>query len=439
MVESRIAGFYRWPLAERRACLAALIGHDVSALGVLDPSTLALELADKLIENVVGVLGVPVGLGLNLRVNGEDVLVPMAVEEPSVVAAFSHAAKLGREGGGFTADADPSLMIGQIQLCPPSADDADRALAALAEDEGSIVRAARAASAAMEARGGGFRRIELRRLDDPEGGPPMVVVHVVLDALDAMGANLVNHVAEAVAPTIARITGLDVHLRILSNLAIHRLARASVAIPVDALGGAEVARRIAEADRFARIDPFRAATHNKGIMNGIDAVALATGNDWRAIEAGAHAFAAQSGRYRGLTRWIAADGALRGSIELPLAVGTVGGATRSHPTVAMLRDILGVQDARRLAGIFAAVGLAQNLAALRALATEGIQRGHMELHARQLAVAAGAGTAEVDAVAAAIVEAGRITLDAAKDAVRALKSGAPDRSSSNDLRAELDR
>ncbi|MCK6550387.1 hydroxymethylglutaryl-CoA reductase, degradative, partial [Myxococcota bacterium] len=325
MVESRIAGFYRWPLAERRACLAALIGHDVSALGVLDPSTLALELADKLIENVVGVLGVPVGLGLNLRVNGEDVLVPMAVEEPSVVAAFSHAAKLGREGGGFTADADPSLMIGQIQLCPPSADDADRALAALAEDEGSIVRAARAASAAMEARGGGFRRIELRRLDDPEGGPPMVVVHVVLDALDAMGANLVNHVAEAVAPTIARITGLDVHLRILSNLAIHRLARASVAIPVDALGGAEVARRIAEADRFARIDPFRAATHNKGIMNGIDAVALATGNDWRAIEAGAHAFAAQSGRYRGLTRWIAADGALRGSIELPLAVGTVGG------------------------------------------------------------------------------------------------------------------
>lgn len=422
MVESRIAGFYRWPLDERRRHLAELLGRDASTLSALDPEALSLELADKLIENVVGVIGLPIGLGLNLRVNGEDVLVPMAIEEPSVVAAFSHAAKIARVGGGFTAEADPSLMIGQIQLCPSCGEDADRALTVLEGEREALARAARSASAAMEARGGGLRRIEYRRLEDPEGGPPLVVIHLVIDVLDAMGANIVNHIVESVAPTVSRVTGLEVCLRILSNLAAHRLARARVSIPWDAIGGESVARRIAEADRFARIDPYRAATHNKGLLNGIDAVAIATGNDWRSIEAGAHAWAARDGRYRGLTRWVAEGGELRGSLELPLAVGTVGGATRIHPTIALLREVMGVRDARALAGVFASVGLAQNLGALRALATEGIQRGHMELHARQLAIAAGARAPEVDLVALGVVEGGRITLEAASEELAKVRS-----------------
>lgn len=422
MVESRLAGFYRWPMERRRAHLEALLGHPIAAL---DPEALPLALADKLIENVIGVLGLPVGLGLNLRVNGEDVLVPMAIEEPSVVAAFSHAAKLARQGGGFFAEADPSLMIGQIQLLAPSEPEAARALVALEAGRGEIEAAARLAAQAIEARGGGLRGIELRRLEDPEGGPPMVVVHLVVDVLDAMGANIVNHVAEATAPAVAAISGLPVGLRILSNLAAHRLARARTSIPFEVIGGEAVATRIAEADRFARIDPFRAATHNKGLLNGIDAVAIATGNDWRSIEAGAHAWAARSGRYSGLTRWVIdpAARALAGSVELPLAVGTVGGVTRSHPTIALLRELMGITEARRLAAVLAAVGLAQNLAALRALATEGIQRGHMELHARQLALAAGAAASEVDQVSRRLVDSGRITLESAHDAVRGLRDG----------------
>lgn len=389
MVESRIAGFYRWPLERRRQHLATLLGRDVAGLGPLDPDGLPIALADKLIENVVGVLGIPIGLGLNLRVNGADVLIPMAVEEPSVVAAFSHAAKLARESGGFLAEADPSHMIGQLQLCPGSSAEADRALARLAAEEDAIARVARLASEKMEARGGGLRRIELRRIDDPEGGAPMVVVHLVLDVLDAMGANLVNHVAEAVAPTVARVSGLDVHLRILSNLAIHRLARAKVTIPFATLGGGaldgrDVAARIAEADRFARIDPFRAATHNKGILNGIDAVALATGNDWRAIEAGAHGFAALAGGYRPLATWRRTATGLCGAIELPLALGLVGGGTQA-PGVRAALELVAVTSTQELAIVLAAVGLASNLAALRALASEGIQRGHMRLHARRLA------------------------------------------------------
>lgn len=411
MAESRLPGFYTWPLERRRETLARLTGRSLSDLALLDPGALSLEVADQLIENVVGVLGLPLGLGLNLVVNGRDVLVPMAVEEPSVVAAFSYAAKLARAGGGFTADADPSHMIGQVQLCPGSAAEADRALSALGAAEEELVQVAREASAAMQARGGGLVRIERRRLEDPEGGPPMVILHLVIDVVDAMGANAVNHVAEAVAPAVERCTGLPVYLRILSNLAAHRLARARCAIPVEALGGAEVARRIAEADRFARIDPFRAATHNKGLLNGVDAVALATGNDWRSIEAGAHAWAARSGRYEGLTRWEVRDGRLHGATELPLAVGTVGGITRSHPTIALTRSILGVGSARELAEILAAVGLAQNLAALRALASEGIQQGHMALHARQLALAAGARPAEVEQVVRRALAQGPITAD----------------------------
>ena len=410
-IGSRHPGFYKWPLAQRRDVLSTLLGCSPDVLGALDPDALTLTVADKLIENVVGVLGIPVGLGLNLLVNGEDVLVPMAVEEPSVVAAFSNAAKTVRAGGGFTADADPSHMIAQLQMSPTSAEAADRALAGLIDASEQIEAEARAAADSMARRGGGLVRIERRRLEDPEGGPPLVIVHLVIDVLEAMGANAVNHVAETVAPRVAAAADCPVNLRILSNLTDQRLARASCRVPVDGFAPG-VAERIADADRFARIDPYRAATHNKGIFNGIDAVALATGNDWRALEAGGHAWAARSGTYRGLTRWVVEDDYLLGAIEMPMAVGTVGGATRSHPSLGLLRSILGAESARKLAGIFAAVGLAQNLAALRALTSEGIQRGHMRLHARQLALAAGARPGEVDAVVQAAVDRGRVSAEA---------------------------
>ncbi|MEL7371739.1 MAG: hydroxymethylglutaryl-CoA reductase, degradative [Myxococcota bacterium] len=400
--------------------MAQLLDVGPDTLAALDPDTLELTLADKLIENVVGVLGVPVGLGLNLVVNGDDILVPLAVEEPSVVAAFSNAAKLVRKGGGFTADADPSHMIAQLQMSPPSALDADKAMQGLMDAQAEIDAEAAQAAESMARRGGGFVRSELRRVEDPEG-PPLVVVHLIIDVLDAMGANAVNHVAETIAPRVAAAAGCPVNLRILSNLSDLRRARASCRVPIDALQPG-VAERIADADRFARLDPYRAATHNKGIFNGIDAFALATGNDWRAIEAGAHAWAARSGQYRGLTRWEIQGDRLVGRIELPMAVGTVGGITRSHPTIALLRTLVRAPSARTLAGIFAAVGLAQNLAALRALASDGIQRGHMRLHARQLALAAGASPAEVDAVVQATVNRGRVSADGVAEALRTVRA-----------------
>ena len=420
-IGSRHPGFYKWPLERRRRTLAELLDCSPDALADLDPDALTLTVADKLIENVVGILGIPVGLGLNLMVNGEDILVPMAVEEPSVVAAFSNAAKTVRLGGGFSASADPGHMIAQLQMSPASADEAQRALARLEAADDEIDAAAREAAESMARRGGGLVRVERRRVEDPEGGPPMVVLHVIVDVLDAMGANAVNHVAEAIAPMVGTTAGVPVNLRILSNLSDTRRARATCRIPVDAFEPG-VADRIADADRFARIDPYRAATHNKGIFNGIDAVALATGNDWRAIEAGGHAWAARSGRYRGLTRWVVQDAHLAGQIELPMAVGTVGGATRSHPTIGLLRSVLGANSARKLAGILAAVGLAQNLAALKALTSEGIQRGHMRLHARQLALASGARPEEVEAVVQATLVRGRVSAQGVQEALSALRN-----------------
>lgn len=409
MVDSRIPGFYGWPLDERRRVLTELTG--LTDLGALEPSALEMALADKLIENVIGVLGIPLGLGLNFRMNGVDYLVPMAIEEPSVVAAFSHASKLVRLGGGFEAESDRSEMIGQLQITCGDAQEAADSEAALTAGRSEIDRAARTAAEPMEKRGGGYRGHAVRRLEDPEGGPPMLVVHLVVDVVDAMGANLVNHVAEATAPVVEAIGGRRVGLRILSNYCDRRMARATARIPVKALGGSEVAERIAEADRFARIDPYRATTHNKGFMNGVDAVALATGNDWRAIEAACHAHAARSGTYRSLTRWTIEGDALVGRTEVPMAVGTVGGITRSHPTIALARRILGIDDARTLAALFASAGLAQNLAAIKALSTEGIQRGHMSLHARQLAIAAGAMADEVEAVVARALANGPVSAD----------------------------
>ena len=385
MTESRLAGFYNLDLAQRRALLSASTGLDLTP--IFGSGGLSAAEADSMIENVVGVFGLPLGIAANFVVNGKDVLIPMAIEETSVVAGASHMAKLVREVGGFRAEADPSHMIGQIQLVdladPPTA---ERALLAA---ESEILTACDAANPRLVELGGGARGIEVRRLEQSSLSP-MLVVHLIYDTVDSMGANSVNTVLESVAPMIEAISGGRAHLRILSNLADRRLARASCAIPPQRLrsehyDGGQVRDGIIEAWAFAAADPYRAATHNKGIMNGIDAVVIATGNDWRAVEAGAHAFAARRGRYEPLSRWSTDDqGQLVGELELPMALGTVGGATRSHPAARACLALMQVRSAKELAGIVAAVGLAQNLAALRALATEGIQRGHMGLHARQL-------------------------------------------------------
>ena len=385
MTDSRLAGFYNLNLAQRQALLSASTGLDLSAIA--GSAGLSPAQADAMIENVVGVFGLPLGIAANFVVNGKDVLVPMAIEEASVVAGASHIAKLVRESGGFKAAADPSHMIGQIQLvdlADPSA--AEQALLAA---ESEILAACDEANPRLVELGGGARGIEVRRLEQ-SSFPAMLVVHLIYDTVDSMGANSVNTVLESVAPLIEAVSGGRVHLRILSNLADRRLARASCAIPPQRLrteqyDGERVRDGIVEAWAFAAADPYRAATHNKGIMNGIDAVVIATGNDWRAVEAGAHAFAARRGRYEPLSRWSSDErGQLVGELELPMALGTVGGATRSHPGAQVCLQLMQVHSAQELAGIVAAVGLAQNLAALRALATEGIQRGHMGLHACRL-------------------------------------------------------
>jgi len=385
MTDSRLAGFYNLDLAQRQALLSASTGIDLSP--ITGSAGLSAAQADMMIENVIGVFGLPLGIGANFVVNGKDVLIPMAIEEASVVAGASHMAKLVRESGGFRADADPSHMIGQIQLidlADPAA--AERALLAA---ESAILTACDAANPRLVELGGGARGIEIRRLEQSSESP-MLVMHLIYDTVDSMGANSVNSVLESVAPMIEAISGGRAHLRILSNLADRRLARASCAIPPHRLRseqyeGEQVRDGIIEAWAFAAADPYRAATHNKGIMNGIDAVVIASGNDWRAVEAGAHAYAARRGRYEPLSRWSTDDrGQLVGELELPMALGTVGGATRSHPVAQACLELMQVRSAKELAGIVAAVGLAQNLAALRALATEGIQRGHMQLHARQL-------------------------------------------------------
>lgn len=422
MADSRIPGFYRLDKPARHAELKTRLGlTDADLAALADGGSLDWDRADKMVENCVGVFGLPIGLGLNFSINGRDLLIPMVVEEPSIIAAVSHIAKIARSHGGFTADADPGIMISQVQIV--DVPDMDAAIAALNGARAQILARANAEHPNMAARGGGARDIEIRRFDEPYS---MLVLHLLADCCDAMGANAVNAMAEGVAPLVESLTGGKVYLRILSNLADRRCARASVRIAEDSLAtsgytGAQVAEGIVQAWRFAAVDPYRAATHNKGIMNGIDAVAIATGNDWRGIEAGAHAYAARDGHYTSLTRWWRADGYLHGRIELPLAVGTVGGSTRVHPTLAVLRKIMAVDSAQELAQVMAAVGLAQNMGALKALATEGIQRGHMSLHARQVALAAGAEGRQVDALAQALVRKGEIKLDAAKALLADLK------------------
>ena len=423
---SRLPDFYKLSVEERADVVARWAGLTAEEAAVLvGQEGLSTSQADHMIENVVGTHGLPLGIAANFLINGRDYLIPMAIEEPSVVAGASFAARLVRAGGGFIATSTPPEMIAQIQvldLVDPWAARFD-----LLAAKSRLLELANQTDPLIVSLGGGARDLEVRVIEHSPVGP-MVVVHLIFDCRDAMGANTVNTAAEALAPTVEEITGGRVVLRILSNLADRRLARAKAVIPAEALAfgefaGETVVERIIEAYALAAADPYRAATHNKGIMNGIDAVVIATGNDWRAVEAGAHAYAARSGRYTALSTWARnSNGDLVGTLELPLAAGIVGGATRVHPTAGAALKILGVSSARELAEVIAAVGLAQNLAALRALATEGIQHGHMALHARQVAMAAGATDAEIDAVAERLVEERAIRLDRAGEILQELRN-----------------
>jgi hydroxymethylglutaryl-CoA reductase len=423
---SRLSGFYRRSLEERSEFVAYWAGLSGGELAALQGEPgLELAQADRMIENVVGTFALPLGVTLNLTVNGRDYLVPMAIEEPSVVAGASYAAKLLRDGGGVRAWCSEPIMIGQIQVLDvPDPAEAERAILA---HKSEIMARADDQDPVLVRLGGGARDVRVRQLPETEAGP-MMVVELLMDCRDAMGANTVNTACEALAPRVEELTGGRVNLRILSNLSDQRLAAAEGHVPAASLSTEDIAgelvvERIVEAAAFAEADSYRAATHNKGIMNGIDAVVIATGNDWRAVEAGAHAYAARDGRYAALSRWFQDDaGDLRGRIELPLAVGMVGGATRVHPTAQAALRVLGVDSARELAEVIAAVGLAQNLAALRALATTGIQAGHMRLHARQLATAAGAAGSQVDHVVQRMIAEGVIRLDRAQEIVHELTS-----------------
>jgi hydroxymethylglutaryl-CoA reductase len=413
---SRLPGFRKVTVQERRLLVGDATGADPAEIGrALEQGGLDAESADKFVENVLGTYALPYGVALNVRVNGHDHVVPMVIEEPSVVAAASNAAKMVRAEGGFIADTDPALMIAQVQL--REVRDAELAARRIREHTGEIVELAERAIQGLVARGGGVRDVEARVL-----APDMVVAHVIIDCKDAMGANLVNGVAEAVGDRIAAIAGARLGLRILSNLSDKRCVRVRCRVSAETLAtddmqGTDVIDGMVAASRFAELDPYRAATHNKGIMNGIDAVVIATGNDWRAVEAGAHAYAARSGRYQPLAVWRRDGDAIEGRLELPLALGTVGGTLRVHPAARLSLRMLGITGAQELAAIAASVGLASNLAAVRALASDGIQRGHMGLHARSVAVAAGALGDQVERVAAMIVEARDITLEGARSAL----------------------
>lgn len=411
---SRISGFYKLPVEERIKKVQAFAGlTDEEADMLQSMHALDADTADRLIENVVGTMQLSLGIATNFTVNGNDYLVPMAIEETSVVAAASNGAKRARLKGGFTASADDPVMIGQIQVLNPDGNAAE----AVRQHKEEILELANAQDKVLVRLGGGARDLEVRDL-----GHDMMVVHLHVDVRDAMGANAVNTMAEAVAALIEDVTGGTARLRIISNLADRRLVRARATFDSGAIGGEDVVDHVLEAYEFAARDPYRAATHNKGVMNGIDAVVIATGNDWRAIEAGAHSYAARDG-YGPLTHYEKnGDGDLVGSIELPLAIGTVGGTTRVHPMAQLALKILGVESARELAHVIASVGLAQNFAALHALATKGIQQGHMRLHAKNIAVMAGASGDEIDQVARRMVEEDAVRADRAEEILEELRS-----------------
>ena len=412
MKSSRIPGFYKMPIEERVRIVKEFAGlSDEEEKLLLSFHALPAEIADRMIENVVSSMQLPLGIATNFIINGKEMLVPMAIEETSVVAAASNAAKMARPDG-FKAKAGEPVMIGQIQILNPSKDAVEKIM----ERKNDIIELANAQDKILVNLGGGTKDIEARMLSND-----MLVVHLLVDVRDAMGANAVNTMAEAVAPLLEKITGGKALLRIISNLAIHRLAKAEVIYKKEAIGGEEVVDKIVKAYEFAFLDKFRAATHNKGIMNGIDAVAIATGNDWRAIEAGAHSYAAING-YKPLTTWKKTeDGNLYGKLEMPLAVGIIGGATKVHPMARLSLKIMGIDKASQLAEVMASVGLAQNFAALRALATKGIQAGHMKLHAQNIAVMAGAKGEEIDIVAKKMVEMGKIRMDIAQEILNEIR------------------
>jgi hydroxymethylglutaryl-CoA reductase len=416
---SRIQGFYNLGLEERHQELLERGYLTPEELGTVLPGTgLSLETANHMIENVVGVFSLPLGIALNFQVNGRDRLVPMVIEEPSVVAGASYMAKLARDGGGFRAACTEPVMIGQLQVL--DLEDISLAGEKILENKERLLHSLLDLDPVLRDLGGGPKDLEVREISHSAIGP-FLVLHLLIDVRDAMGANAVNTACEALAPEIEELTGGRVHLRILSNLADQRLASAACEIPVESLAfgdfsGEEVRDGVIEAWAFADADPYRAATHNKGIMNGIDAVLLATGNDWRAVEAGAHAYAARFGFYRSLSTWsVGPEGSLVGELELPLAVGIVGGATRVHPGVKTALDLLDLENANQLAEVIVSVGLAQNLAALRALATDGIQRGHMRLHARQVAVSAGAEGDLINKLAARLIADNAVRIDRARE------------------------
>jgi hydroxymethylglutaryl-CoA reductase len=410
---SQISGFYKLTPQERIMYVkefADLTNKEVEILQ--STGSLGMELADRMIENVVGAFPIPLGIAMNFFINKKDYMIPMAIEEPSVVAAATYAAKMAREKYGFFTSSTEPVMIGQIQAVDIK--DPFAAKMKILAGKKEILKKANNQDPMLISVGGGAKEVEVKVLDTKTG--PMVITELHVNCRDAMGANAVNTMAEAVAPIIERITGGRVYLRIISNLAVKRLARAWTIIPKESVGGEEVVDGIVEAYSFAAADPYRAATHNKGILNGIIGVVTATGNDHRAIEAGAHAYASRNGQYSTLSYWEKnSDGDLVGSIELPMAVGLIGGATKVHPTAKVVLKILGVKTANELSEIIVAVGLAQNLGALRALAHEGIQRGHMSLHARNLAITAGASGKLIDWIVERMIKERKVRLDRAKE------------------------
>jgi hydroxymethylglutaryl-CoA reductase len=410
---SLIPGFYKLSLEERLQRVKEFANLTDEETGQLKkPSSLPLDMADRMIENVIGTIPMPFGIGVNFLINNRDFLIPMAIEEPSVVAAASYAAKMARDGGGFHTSSTQPIMVGQIQIVGVKDPNAAKMRVIQSKDE--ILNKANDQDPVLLSAGGGAKDLDAKIINTTQG--PMLIVELQVDCRDAMGANAVNTMAEAVAPMIERVTGGRVYLRIISNLATKRLVRAWCVVPKKSIGGEEVVDGIVNAYAFAAADPYRAATHNKGILNGIIAVILATCNDHRAIEAGAHAYAVKNGNYTSLSTWEKNEnGDLVGSVELPMAVGLIGGAVRTHPIAKIAVKILGVKTANEFGEVLAAVGLAQNLGALRALSHEGIQRGHMSLHARNIAVTAGATGELIDLVAAKMVEERRVRMDRAKE------------------------
>jgi len=417
---SQLEGFYKLSPEERLKIVKEFANLSDEEMKIIKSTgSLKLDQANRMIENVIGTIEIPLGIAVNFLINGRDYLIPMAIEEPSVIAAASNAARMARVKGGFRTSSTEPIMIGQIQLT--GLKDISKAKKILSNKE-KIIDIANEQDQMLVKIGGGAKDVEVRVLETPSG--PMAIVHLLVDTRDAMGANVVNTMAEAVAPFIEKVTGGSVNLRIVSNLADMRLARAEAIFDKEVLGGEKVVDGIIEAYEFAYSDPYRCTTHNKGIMNGIAAVTLATCNDTRAIEAGAHAFAAKKGGYKPLTTWEkTSEGDLLGRIELPMAVGTIGGATAVHPMAKICLKILGVKTARELGEVMAAVGLAQNLAALRAMVTDGIQRGHMKLHARNIAVMAGAKGEFIDQVAERLIRERKVRVDRAKEILYELTGG----------------